>query len=292
MYEILLLDKNIRFFEMIRWLTWQSVVRGDEAFHVARSFLEGPRGLHAHDFAEVFWVAAGAGRHLLHGGESPLTAGDLVCMRPEDAHDYAATPGLPLHLVNLAFPRDTLDFLRRRYPDTGEQLWPQAGRWPRQYRLAPALLAELDAEADALAAYRGSRLALERFLLNLAWRLREAAPGALAPPPPPWLRQALTRFRESGAFVEGVPALVRLAGRSHAHVTRAIHAHCGQTPSALVQELRLEHAAGQLVLTQHKVADVAHACGYASVAHFYACFQARYGETPRQYRQRHLALIR
>ncbi len=53
---------------------------------------------HDHDFAEIFWFEEGEGWHLINGHKEKLSKGDMVFMRPLDAHTFFAdnTPRSPL----------------------------------------------------------------------------------------------------------------------------------------------------------------------------------------------------
>jgi AraC-like DNA-binding protein len=53
-------------------------------------------------------------------------------------------------------------------------------------------------------------------------------------------------------------------------------------------EVRLELAASRLTRTTQKISAIAHEAGYASMPHFLSVFRARFGTSPRAFRQRHL----
>jgi AraC-like DNA-binding protein len=64
-----------------------------------------------------------------------------------------------------------------------------------------------------------------------------------------------------------------------------VRRHFGTTTTGLVNDLRLEHAARLLSLTDQPIVDVAHASGFDHLSYFYRRFTTRYGRTPRRYRQ-------
>ena len=101
----------------MRKLLLRNHATGSDVFHVARHALR-PRHLvplHTHDFAEVFWVDAGACTHEINGTRVPLTSGELVMIRPSDAHRFCAVSRQGCTVVNVAFPAKTITHLKRRY---------------------------------------------------------------------------------------------------------------------------------------------------------------------------------
>lgn len=275
---------------MVMNLQWKTVAHGNEAFHIARTvtYRRGDRP-HRHDFAELFWVDGGQGVHQVNGQSTPLTIGDLVFIRPTDTHGFDAEPDPGLAQINVAFPSDLLADLQRRHPAAFGRLWTEGPCVPTRVRLSPDARARLQAEAEQLAIHRTSRLVIERFLINLAWDMETISESRAETPVPAWLQAAIDGIVRPEHVSGGVPRLVRLAGRSHEHVARAIRTHYGCTPTDVVRNARLTQAASQLALTDHKIESIAHECGCRSLPHFYRVFQERYHETPRQYRQRHLA---
>lgn len=239
--------------------------------------------LHDHDFAEAFWIEQGTARHTIGGQTQVLEPGTLVLMRPRDAHAYDTAGGFVM--VNVTFRRELLDELRRRYGDEVEP-WPWGDALlPTIVRLGGPAVERLQEAAEALADDR-SRLAAEGFLIDLLRLVKGARrPAGL----PPWLERALDQLREEERLAAGPAEFVRLCGRTPAHVNRAVRAAFGTTATELVNRLRLEHAARRLRLGDAAIVDIATACGFASLAHFYRAFGARFGATPRDFRHSHQA---
>ncbi len=272
-------------------LRLRSYLPQEAAYHVARVTLRPPERIepHRHDFAELFWIERGRGSHLINGEQHDLFEGDLWLIRPDDVHAFRARDERGFTQLNVAFAPDTLDFLGGRYFAAGEWPW-QAGALPAAHRPHGADLGWLDELSALLFAGPPRRLVLERFLLDLLHRL--VAPPA-ASGLPPWAEEALERLREDPAtLARGVPALAELAGRSREHVNRVIRQRTGKTTTALIQQIRLDHAAAQLRMSDTPLARVAVDSGLANLSHFHRLFKARFGVTPRAYRLRHQAVVR
>ena len=268
-------------------LLFRDYAPNGEAYHVGRRAPSGPfRGIrHTHDFAEVMWVEQGALVHLVNGTRQSLGTGDVVFVRPEDAHTVL---GEGFVQANVAFEPHTLDFLEGRYFEGAPWPWRRSDV-PAVYRLDRRQLARVAELARLLSGAQPTRLLLERFLLEL---LQELVEPATSPNAPAWLQDALRRFADDpDALAGGVPRLASLAGRSREHVNRVARTATGRTATDLVNEARLARAAAELKMTDEPIARIASGCGLPNLSHFYRLFNARFGVTPRQLRLRHRALM-
>jgi AraC family cel operon transcriptional repressor len=210
-------------------------------------------------------------------------------MRPPDRHGFTNPPGgAGFTIVNVAFPRETLDFLRTRYfPGAKTLFWADTPQ-PFQTTLNSSRLRWLQGWADQLARAPRTRLEIERFLLDLLADLMATTRTAGGPE---WLRHALEEIREPQHFTGGTPALAKLAGRTPQHVNRALREHLGLTATDAVNEARLDYAAMQLRMSTQKIITIGLDCGFQNLGHFYQVFRRRFGTTPRFYRLRHQAVV-
>jgi len=244
--------------------------------------------LHAHDFAEVFWVSQGSCAHCINGAEQVMHAGELCLIRPRrDTHSLRMPHGM-LKLFNVAFPDAILRDLCRRYPALNG-LWHPAPAQPTVIRLTEAELQWLDGAGAELLQAAQDRMRLDCFLLGLTNSIRrsQADPWRACPP---WLQEAAREMRQPANLAAGLPALFNLCRRSPAHVARMLKKHTGLTPSDLVNQARLEHAAAQLNYAGAKIQTIALDCGFNSLSYFYRVFRHRYGMTPRRYRRQHASI--
>lgn len=272
-----------------------SYVPGDGLYHVARAFFSpGQRAqLHGQDFAEVFWVEAGRGTHLINGRRIPLQSGDLVLMRPGDTHGLVADAHDGMTFINVAMPATHLTRLRRRYY-RGE-LWPWAGGdLPASMRLSARRVGELGRHVLELQNQGQTARALDRFLLNLLSVLetRQRVGEIKTSDMPAWLENGTQRFvADREAIVSGIPALARCCAKSREHVSRSVRIHMGVSTTEWVTAIRLDLAESDLRLTDKTILDVAMDCGMPNLANFYLRFKRRFGVTPRRYRLGARALV-
>ncbi len=271
---------------------WRDLVPAGQWYHLARfRFLPNRRALlHTHDFPEIFWIESGRARHRINGRDKRLDPGDLIFVRAPDRHVLVPVDGDGFMLVNLAFaPRVLADLLARHRTDLAG-FHDRRAALPVRLRLSAMQIKTLGHEITALARASRHRLALERFLLGL-YSMFQPDTGTDLAPMPDWLAVACEQVRKISCFSQGTAGFVRAAGRSPEHVARVVRARLGCTPSAYVNRIRMEHAARELRLSSRPIVDLSLECGIKDLSHFYALFQAAFGQTPRRYRLGHHLLL-
>lgn len=256
------------------------------SYHFARIELgrSKPRALHTQDYCELFWLINGRAHHYTGAPQSPkrqtLIEGDLVFMPPNMAHALQGL-GEEAHLVNLVIHADVIKRLSAH--EFGVRyFW---GRAPHIVHRDMRQLSSLSHDALTLEAAPRSALHIEAFLLSLLAELEREASG-LPDDAPKWLVDACKRAHDPAVFRHGSAGLASAARKSHAHVSRSLQKHLGQTPSDYMNHIRMKHAARCLAGTGDPLSEIAQSCGIANMSHFHRLFRAQHGLTPRQYRQR------
>lgn len=268
---------------MILTLRHQDILQGTAQIHLTRATLlpTRPRHLHDHDFFELFWVQNGNVRHHLPDRAETLREGDVVFLRPGQAH---AIQGRGEHalVVSLCIHPTTVSALAKRHPAVkGHLFWSPGG--PVKIQRDIKQLAALNHAAVQLERSRCDTLAAEAFLLPLCADLTaETFPDEL----PDWLMQACINAKDPDVFRDGSAGLVALTGKAHPHVSRMMRKYLGQTPSDYINTIRMAHAARALTTDGEPVSQIAADCGIPNMSHFHKLFRAAYGLTPLQYRQK------
>ncbi len=228
-------------------------------------------------------MVQGSCRHSINGEEEILNEGTLVLMRDHDAHCLRPMSRSSFTFTNLAIAPEITDRLRSAYSDTFEQLYVQPGRLPLSLRLAEAGHDQLKYQATLLAQSPHDTFHIERSVMEIWALFLDHKQGARLQCPE-WLSQACLRAEEPSVFREGVPGLVRAAGRSHEHLARETRRWLGKTPSQIITEARLKRAAHWLRLTRRSVTEIALDCGYEDPGQFFRVFREHFHTTPRKYR--------
>ena len=102
---------------------------------------------------------------------------------------------------------------------------------------------------------------------------------------PEWLHWLSLEMLKKENFVEGLPALYRLSGKSIEHLSRACRKYLQKSPTQLINDIRLEYVVNQLQNTDEKVIAICEDAGFDSLSHFYHIFKQAYGMSPAQFRK-------
>ena len=240
-----------------------------------------PRVLHDHDFYELFWVQNGRIRHHLPEGADILNEGDVVFLRPGQAH---ALQGRGEHalVVSLCIHPAMVKAIAKRHPSVnGHLFWSSGG--PVQTHRDIRQLAALNHAAVLLESSPCDTLAAEAFLLPIC---AELTAEGFADDVPRWLAQACMAANSPQVFRQGSAGLVAVAGKAHPHVSRMMRKHLGQTPSDYVNHIRMQHAARALTTDNEAISIIASDCGIPNMSHFHKLFREAHSLTPLQYRHR------
>ncbi len=275
---------------MTETLAWRSVDDGAGYPALCRHSVQGPTGAHGHEFYEIVYVLDGFCLHVCNDASMLLMAGDILALRPGDAHRYrgqrnvsiinflflpeafgtafdevmtlpgmadffgAYTAGAPLHR-HLPLP-DRERVLKFFDEITRERAEKQAG-WMLRCR---ALLLD--------------------FLVFFARIFSARFPARQADTPyMGYVSAALTtieaRYHEE-LTVAGIAASL---GISPDHLTRQFRQAMGITPIDYLRRYRFARAL-ELLRRQQPVGEVSAAVGFRHISHFSREFKAMFDMTP------------
>lgn len=263
--------------------------REGETVIARRSYAPGRAGMeqgfaaHGHDYCEVFWVERGMCWHQVRHTRRRLAAGDCVFIRASDVHHARCVDRQGFTIVNLTLRAAACTGLRQRY-GIPAAAWPwRSEGQPHQVRLARPQVRLLAALLDSLPPQPHDAAVRDLVVLAVVQAARATPATLAAAQAPPWLAAALG---EPAVVAGGFARLVQACGRSPAHLNRTVRRCFGTTASDLLARLRIEEAARRLALTDASILDIALACGFTALGHFYRRFVHVTGTTPRRYRLR------
>jgi AraC family transcriptional regulator, dual regulator of chb operon len=239
--------------------------------------------LHDHDFVEWFWVDAGRMRHECDGEVEELSVGSCVLLNPRHRHRITAIDAAANHIVMSVEPglfRRVADRLKPHHPHWP---FPAAHQAPTHRQLTPKAIARMHALIDLLPLVDQCPGDAELAITGTLRVLADASP-VRSGNTPEWLAQAVAGLDDPAFAARGVSAFVASCHRASAVVCRACRRHLNQRPGDLVERARLDHAARLLRYSGEAIPNIAERCGYASMSHFYRCFNRRFGITPAAYR--------
>lgn len=251
----------------------------------------------------LLWTDGGTGRIAQGGADLAVGAGDLAVLGPGTGHEYRVAPGAghwSFWWVHFQ-PRPAWEPWLRPYrrgagcylvPGVPAELWPWLdgalrrlhadARWSGDGAPPPPVATDRRTAPTVAAALPGAHeLALggvERVLLLAA---SGAAGGGVGDARVRRAEALITADPGAPHTVASLAAAVSLSPSRFAHLFAA---RTGVTPMRALREARLRHAARLLRTTGLDVSQVAAASGFASPFHFSRVFRARFGTSPRRFR--------
>ena len=271
---------------MNKVIQWSDFAGREETFHVARIELAAGQNVTAHrhaDYAEMLMVESGGLFHRANSRREELEPGEIVLIRPQDAHGLrAGEKGVVF--VNVAIRAEVVEELQTRYFPPDIAPWSAQRTGPLEVVADTAVRARLSAQIERLAGVPRTRFEIDRFLMNVLHELQQLHGGQSAADLPDWLARACREIRTPVLAAEGLTAFYRIAARSPEHVARVLKKQTGKTPTQIVNEARLSEAARRLCMSSQEIIEISAACGFDNLGYFYRLFKARYGQSPRAYR--------
>lgn len=278
----------------------EDVISGDKLLPFGRTitirpharFIDFPE--HTHDYVEMVYMCSGQTRHIVNGTEITLRGGELLMLgqnarqsiAPASAEDIAVN-----FIVRPEFFTGTLPYLgEEKTPlrdfvvncltgrnETGYLLFRVSGILPIQ-NLIENLLYTLTVEIPNRRSILQSTMGLLFTLLLIhtdTLQFEKPEHEAVV---------SVLRYIEAN-YVDG--SLSNIADELHyelSYLSRLIRRTTGKNFTDLLQEKRLSQAAWFLRNTDRKVDEISISVGYENISYFHHIFTARFGMTPKKFR--------
>ena len=274
-------------------LFYQDIFAG-ATYHIADTILKTNAKTfeHTHDFFEIFIVTEGKIAHLTGTAEEYLEKRQLVFVEPDSVHSFRKLSSTNAHFVNIAFTKELYSYIRKMYfrymEKTGEERDFQTSVLvPEKLYESILLRIAYINEQQILPGEKNVENILAGLLLEMLMLLYSE--NIQKTPAPQWLSHAYERMREPQNFIMGIQCFVKISGKSQEHLTRSMKKFYQLTPSAYINNLRLNYAAGLLKTTDLPVLEILLESGFSSVAFFNQQFKKTFQMTPSRYRDITLA---
>lgn len=242
---------------------------------------------HNHNYYELFLFLKGKACHIVNGKEQLLKEGQLLFIRDFDLHDYKSPDGSYFEFLNLAFSKETFDemlaFLGPGYPVKpllSAPFPPMVSLSAGKKEALAYDFIELSGHANPDYIRFKARSLLVHIFSNFLCHYTEPAKHI-----PAWLESTYEKMKHPQNFIAGTDRMFQLSGKTREHVARLMKQYYHTTPTDFVNELRLEHAAKLLLMSNLPVTDICYECGFENLSWFYKSFLRKFGVTPASYRK-------
>lgn len=261
----------------------------DVVSHIACHRLSNGYGTssHNHDFAELFWGVKGMAYHEFNGQLSTTGERELWLIRPHDIHNVYVKHDGCYTFNNLGFPKSILDEFSKRYESPILRSWCSSDdKCVLRFHLSSVLFQWLNVKVQDLFCNRTNRMTLDFFLINLLYELEKQEKTPFPENCPEWLTKVCRKVSKPEYFSQGPDVFAVLSGYSQAHVARELKKYIGKTPTEMINEAKLQHAAMLLATSMERICDISYTCGFQSISYFFSSFKRRFGLTPLNYRNK------
>ncbi|MEM9631643.1 MAG: GlxA family transcriptional regulator [Pseudomonadota bacterium] len=103
------------------------------------------------------------------------------------------------------------------------------------------------------------------------------------------VEQAVKIMRQKLREPDTTEHLAEKLGSTVRQLNRVFLQHANSTPQEVWRDMRLQHARWRLMNSKRTITQISYECGFSDSSHFSRWFKAKFGETPRTYREKRLA---
>lgn len=251
-------------------------------------------GPHIHDLFEIGYCFDGTGLFLIGDKILPFKGGDAVVINTHEVHIARGTPGNTtswgfLHLDPVRLLADSAGSYSEslslsRYCGSAFRNIIDGEVYPE---IAQCILQILLEVRDRPEHYRSMVRSLSWRLLLLLNRYYRGGESADAPQDYQDIERivpALRYLNDNYSEEINVAKLAELCFASESNFRKLFHRAMGCAPQPYLQRLRLNAAGALLKNSTVSVLKIAQRCGYNNLSNFNRQFRARFGVSPRDYR--------
>lgn len=234
--------------------------------------------LHWHNYFEIEIITGGSGRHVYNGTEYTLSQGDAYILTPVDFHEIPTANGL--RIINVSFDSIRLpenislsDIIKRQKFEKNEY----------ERFICAANLLKYECENNGNCINQLLEYILSFFVRENKNRLQN-----------PLHQEYLSGINKAISYIElhfrekiSLNQIAKLSGYNPTYFSELFCKVTGETYIERLQALRINYAK-MLLANGISVSDACFASGFGSLSNFLSTFKARCGQTPSEYRKKHI----
>ncbi len=245
---------------------------------------------HYHDYYEVFLVDQGYAMHHVNGKAEEISTGMLFFTRPDDIHYYDSASD-NFRIINIIIDTKTINALMNYLDDEKLRTKLLDSEFPPSITLDYTDLIALIRELQQLVLSKRimkdkSDARYKSLIFRIITKyfgntgLEESSVSI-----PQWMNWLILEMTKKENFSRGLSVMYKLSGKTPEHLSRSCRKYLGKTPTEIINTIRLEAAAHEMITTNKAMMDIAAECGFESISYFCRRFREYYGKTPKEYRK-------
>ena len=263
--------------------------------HIPDFFTSFP--LHWHEEIEIITVTSGCSRYIVDFKEYILNAGDILIIPPASLHSFEQYENCKFYATTIIFDRkmidgSQIDACSTKYviPLFNNEIILPIHISSEDIHNKPLTDILSDAVFSHYSQNAGYELSLKITFLKFIHyffknNLYTSGSENKNDNKTSATIKNITTYIEKH-FTENITldALASHVNISVFHLSHIFKKHTGQTPIEYLNHYRLLMATNMLAHDDTSITNIATACGYNKVSYFNRCFKAKYGITPKEYR--------
>jgi AraC family cel operon transcriptional repressor len=253
--------------------------------------------IHTHrNLYEIFLCINGKAVHRINNKRQSISAGSITFVRSDDIHGFIDPVSEDFLVFNMSVDKDIMEeafeYLGRetvynvllKPAITPNVIIPKL-EYPTQRERMERMFLLSGVEASKI------HLTLRLLLINVLSNYF-LPPGIIRNKNmPPWIQSVVDEMHRPEYYVPGIRSLYEIACKCPEHVCREFKKYLNKTPTEIVNEIRLEEAAKELIYTKKKVIDICGQVGFENLSHFYHWFKKIYGQSPLEFRYNSTVMV-
>lgn len=253
--------------------------------------LKSAENMHDHDFYEFFLITKGSAKHNVNGKIQNLREGSLVFIRPSDCHTYDKNTDIECQFINVVFSKLTLEKILDCFDNDfpieeliNAPLPPVVHLMAGEKSMLKATLEELNLfhQSDiTLLKIKLRSILIEiftKYFINLNF-------SNINTDSPKWLKKLYVELQKPTNFKYGLSYIENNTNKSKEHICRCFKKYLNTTPTAYINQLRINYAANLLCYSDFEIIDICFDCGFQNLSHFYHLFKKEYDISPAKFRK-------
>ena len=280
---------------MIRYCDYKSDFKKPESGVSFHYFNSNYNDLHTHNYWEVFLLTSGKLNHFINDEFMVIQKQDLFIIRPTDVHCFYQIGDIQSQHINFMITEETL---KNMLDPLSPNLYSFLLQYPKhiclhlkewEFNGFSDIVSKLYLHKSHLSKTTITKMFISEAVKYAYFQLYSTETDLYEPksvPPPDWLTELLNRMNSVQYIALPLTDVCEDIAFSQVHINRLFKQYMGTTIGSYFNNIKLKYACKLLETSNFTVLEIASHIGYSSLSHFNRIFKAKFGCTPKEYRQK------
>lgn len=244
---------------------------------------------HNHDFYEALIVLSGNAIHCVNDRIQFLEKGDIVFIRPNDAH-FLSPSNKARERYEFFNLHITEDYMKTQYSYSKELkekieepiLPPIVHLGTREFIFLSSKLKNL----NSMIFGEKRNFFYHTIMKEIIWHFLADEVSVTATAVPEWFSEFLMEIARPENFTLNYDEIIKLAGVTEGTLWRNFKKYINLTPTEYINNLKIDYAYELVIGSRHDFGEIASMAGYNNYPYFYKKFLEKFGVSPKEIRNK------